>query len=237
MQGPHQKWQEQASATAALVTCGGYAARCDEDDPGAVSHAGQERPGHQRCLQAQRATAWAPGPFLFQKIPCVWCIFKQLGNIRDTEGIQNDKHLCALYSASEIKCFLYGSSPEYPSLTQTSSLLLSNHHPKVTLSSLFIFVTSIIYAYITKNIWFYTCHMKLGWWHIVCIPLVILLILYVRFIQAQECRRYLHLHGCQDSFQWTQVTRAMEAWWKQNLTPFGEMLKSGFTRFLRLNSE
>lgn len=59
MQGPHQKWQEQASATAALVTCGGYAARCDEDDPGAVSHAGQERPGHQQCLQAQRATTGA----------------------------------------------------------------------------------------------------------------------------------------------------------------------------------
>lgn len=90
---------------------------------------------------------------------------------------------------------------------------------------------------ITKNIWFYMCYMKLGWWHIICIPLVILLILYVRFIQAEECRWYLHLHGCQGSFQWTQVTRAMEAWWKQNLTPFGEMLKSGFTRFLRLKSK
>ena len=36
-------------------------------------------------------------------------------------------------------------------LTQTSSLLLSNHRPKMMLSSLFIFVTFIICAYIPKN--------------------------------------------------------------------------------------
>lgn len=87
-----------------------------------------------------------------------------------------------------------------------------------------------------KNIGFYMCYMKLGWWHSVCIPLLILLI-HVRVIQAEECRWCLHLHGCQDSFRWTQVARTMEAWWKQNLIPFGEMLISGFTRFLRLKSK
>ena len=94
-----------------------------------------------------------------------------------------------------------------------------------------------LYVHISLKTRFYMYYMKLGWRHIACIPLLILLTLYVRFIQAEECRWCFHLRGCQDSFQWTQVTTAMEAWWKQNLTPSGEMLKSDSTRFLRLKSK